>query len=243
MSRGGFNQFMDLVASGAKEPSRSNLYEVRVPIPAVVWVNNPDLRARQSELAQAIDYFADDVSVPGRRVTTSSVKDIGVQRKYASGQAVSEFTCSFIVTKDMIHRQLFDLWMNYTAADQENRVTFYDEYITNIVVCKWELAAPVKSEGFYGDRLYSTRLNRASAVWQMYGAFPIDISGHQFSNAQVDLVKLDVTFAYERHRFDTIANDLLPWKADVDDKIISPFSEISDILGVNIEQSEVVGFS
>lgn len=241
--RTGFNVFLDTVMSGNKEPSRSNLYEVRIPIPAVVWTRNPDLRSRQTELAQAIDMFADDVSVPGRRVTTSSIKAVGVQHKYATGQAVSEFTCSFIVTKDMIHRQLFDQWMMLTAADQENRVTFYDEYVSNIIVAKWELAAPVKMEGYVNDVKYESRLNRSSAVWQMYGAFPIDMSGHQFNNGQADLVKLDVTFAYERHRFDTIQNDLLPWKADTKDKVVNPFGTVSDILGLNIDQGEVAGFS
>ncbi len=247
MARQGFQAFADSVKSGIYEPARSNLYEVRIPLPQCIWMNEPMMRSKQTKLAMGIDMLADVVTVPGRRVTTQQVKDVGQQRNYATGQVSNQFSAEFIITKDMMHQEYFDRWMNYTASDAENRVTFYDEYITNIMVLKWELASSVVVDHSTPECPFNhTRLNRTSAVWQMYGAFPTDMSEHSFSNAQADLVKLNVSFKYERMRFDTVMNDVLPWKAETPDTTVynlGGMPEVADILGLNMAQPDASNFS
>ena len=90
-----------------------------------------------------MNYLASNVTVPGRRVTTSEVRDIGVSRKYATNTAFGDLQVEFIVTKDQYHRDFFETWMLNTASDSENRVGLYEEYTSNISVIKWENASNV----------------------------------------------------------------------------------------------------
>ena len=72
------------------------------------------------------------------------------------------------------------------------------------------------------------------------------MSEHSFSNAQADLVKLNVSFKYERMRFDTVMNDVLPWKAETPDTTVynlGGMPEVADILGLNMAQPDASNFS
>ena len=140
-----FKRFQDQVMSGYKTPSKSNLFEVRVQIPASVILKESTFGTERNSLehVDAMNYFASAVTVPGRRVTTSEVRDIGVSRKYATNTAFGDLQIEFLVTKDQYHRDFFETWMQSTASDAENRVGLYEEYTSNISVIKWENASNV----------------------------------------------------------------------------------------------------
>ena len=234
----GFTKFRELVATGAKEPARSNLYSVRIDLPQALMLNDRILRSRQRDVWESINYFADDVTVPGKRITTGQIRDVGQQRNFATDTAATDLQVSFIVTKDLIHRELFEKWMQYTASDAENRVTIYDEYVTNILISKWELGSNIVWNGITkSGRQYEQRLNRATGVWQMFGAFPYDMSAISFNNGQTDLMKLDISFYYERYRFDTIGGE--GTRFDAGDRHINFFNESANIMGYDVEQKDV----
>ena len=194
MSANSFRQFKDFVSSGYKSPSKSNLFELIIPVPLCVSLEDNSFITNRGaqEHYDSINYLASSVTVPGRRVTTSEVRDIGVSRKFATNTAFGDLQVEFLVTKDQYHRDFFEQWMMNTASDQENRAGFYEEYTTTIQVLKWENASNVmlKAPSALGDDIGRTRLNRSSAVWQMYGAFPYDMSEQSFNNGPTDLVKL-----------------------------------------------------
>ena len=203
MSANSFRQFKDFVSSGYKSPSKSNLFELIIPVPLCVSLEDNSFITNRGaqEHYDSINYLASSVTVPGRRVTTSEVRDIGVSRKFATNTAFGDLQVEFLVTKDQYHRDFFEQWMMNTASDQENRAGFYEEYTTTIQVLKWENASNVmlKAPSALGDDIGRTRLNRSSAVWQMYGAFPYDMSEQSFNNGPTDLVKLNVNFFFERY--------------------------------------------
>ncbi len=238
-----FRRFQDQVMSGYKTPSKSNLFEVRVQIPASVLLKESTFGTERNNLEHidAMNYFASAVTVPGRRVTTSEVRDIGVSRKYATNTAFGDLQIEFLVTKDQYHRDFFETWMQSTASDAENRVGLYEEYTSNISVLKWENASNVvysdpsnkKGAGY-------ARLNRSSAVWQMYGAFPYDMSEQSFDNGPTGLVKLNVNFFFERYRFDKIGNKNAAFgKVGMKDVKVSNTTEIANQLGFVLEQKDV----
>tara|TARA_B100000287_G_scaffold97188_2_gene89223 strand:- start:4270 stop:4998 length:729 start_codon:yes stop_codon:yes gene_type:complete len=236
-----FTKFRELVASGAKEPARSNLYSVRMDLPQALMLNDRVLRSRGRDVFESINYFADDVTVPGKRITTGQIRDVGQQRNFATDTAATDLNVSFIVTKDLIHRELFEKWMQYTASDAENRVTIYDEYVTNILICKWELGSNIVWNGRTQlGKPYQQRLNRATGVWQMFGAFPYDMSALSFNNGQTDMLKLDVSFYYERYRFDTIGGE--GTRFDSGDRHINFFNESANIMGYDVEQKDVARY-
>tara|TARA_R100000278_G_scaffold17294_1_gene17353 strand:+ start:367 stop:1110 length:744 start_codon:yes stop_codon:yes gene_type:complete len=238
-----FKRFQDQVMSGYKTPSKSNLFEVRVQIPASVILKESTFGTERNSLehVDAMNYFASAVTVPGRRVTTSEVRDIGVSRKYATNTAFGDLQIEFLVTKDQYHRDFFETWMQSTASDAENRVGLYEEYTSNISVIKWENASNV----VYSDPTNKqgagyARLNRSSAVWQMYGAFPYDMSEQSFDNGPTGLVKLNVNFFFERYRFDKIGNKNAAFgKVGMKDVKVSNTTEIANQLGFVLEQKDV----
>ena len=235
-----FKRFQDQVMSGYKTPSKSNLFEVRVQIPASVILKESTFGTERNSLehVDAMNYFASAVTVPGRRVTTSEVRDIGVSRKYATNTAFGDLQVEFLVTKDQYHRDFFETWMQSTASDAENRVGLYEEYTSNISVIKWENASNV----VYSDpsNKGTARLNRSSAVWQMYGAFPYDMSEQSFDNGPTGLVKLNVNFFFERYRFDKIGNKNAAFgKVGMKDVKVSNTTEIANQLGFVLEQKDV----
>ena len=235
-----FKRFQDQVMSGYKTPSKSNLFEVRVQIPSSVILKESTFGTERSNLehVDAMNYFASSVTVPGRRVTTSEVRDIGVSRKYATNTAFGDLQVEFLVTKDQYHRDFFETWMQSTASDSENRVGLYEEYTSNISVIKWENASNV----VYSDpsNKGTARLNRSSAVWQMDGAFPYDMSEQSFDNGPTGLVKLNVNFFFERYRFDKIGNRNAAFgKVGMKDIKVTNTNEVANKLGFVLDQKDV----
>ena len=235
-----FKRFQDQVMSGYKTPSKSNLFEVRVQIPQSVMMKESTFGTERNTLEHfdAMNYFASSVTVPGRRVTTSEIRDIGVSRKYATNTAFGDLQVEFLVTKDQYHRDFFETWMQSTASDSENRVGLYEEYTSNISVIKWENASNV----VYSDpsNKGTARLNRSSAVWQMYGAFPYEMSEQSFDNGPTGLVKLNVNFFFERYRFDKIGNRNAAFgKVGMKDIKVTNTNEVANKLGFVLDQKDV----
>tara|TARA_B100001564_G_scaffold63194_1_gene49519 strand:+ start:3002 stop:3748 length:747 start_codon:yes stop_codon:yes gene_type:complete len=243
MSANSFRQFKDFVSSGYKSPSKSNLFELIIPVPLCVSLEDNSFITNRGaqEHYDSINYLASSVTVPGRRVTTSEVRDIGVSRKFATNTAFGDLQVEFLVTKDQYHRDFFEQWMMNTASDQENRAGFYEEYTTTIQVLKWENASNVmlKAPSALGDDIGRTRLNRSSAVWQMYGAFPYDMSEQSFNNGPTDLVKLNVNFFFERYRFDRIGNNTVQFGNNINDITVSSTTDVANKLGFVLDQKDV----
>ncbi len=245
MSANSFRQFKDFVTSGYKSPSKSNLFELIIPVPSCISLEDSSFKTNRGaqEHYDSINYLASSVTVPGRRVTTSEVRDIGASRKFATNTAFGDLQVEFLVTKDQYHRDFFERWMLNTAADQENRAGFYEEYTTTIQVLKWENASNVMLDppGQFVLKKPSgkTRLNRSSAVWQMYGAFPYDMSEMSFNNGPTDLVKLNVNFFFERYRFDRIGTNTVKFGSNINDITVASTTNIANQLGFVLDQKDV----
>ena len=225
-----FNNFREQINTGNKEPARSNLFQVVVQPPPVMTSigglfhakeanglqfedeveQQNKIMTRYREHADMMNYFADTVSIPGRRITVGTVRDVGAMRRFATDTTFSEVQVSFLLPKDMYHREYFERWMNFTASDSENRVGMYDQYTTTMRLIKWELASNYvgsQTRKILGDeRTLLRRFNSVSACWTLYGAFPFDMSAITLNNGPTDLIKLDISFYYERYRMDTPNN-------------------------------------
>ena len=212
MSQNSFSIFRDLVVSGQREPSRSNLFGVKIYLPPCILANEAAIKRDQRDAAIAVNFFAESVSVPARRIQGEQVKAgwQGAAYNVAREQQNGQMDISFMVDKKLFHRKFLEQWMNYAVPDQENRATIYDEYTTNIVIQKWELASPVNWSAITDSGTqYTQRLNMVTGVWQFFGAWPADMGGLSFNNGPANLVKFSTKFNYERYRFDTVGAEEL----------------------------------
>ena len=245
------NSFADFrgYLQGGNEPAVSNLFNVIIGVPPVM--QNASKRMSYRQIAEANQFLASEVTVPSRNLMVSEVKDIGAQRRYATGQSISEVTISFLVTKDQALRDYFENWIHRIGSDSENRVSFYEQAICDIYIQKWEKGSPL----IIKDGLNSaTRVNQATAVYQLFGAYPFNISTQTLNNDETQLMKMDVQFYYERYRFDQV--NTLHTKMGGKDIVIDRSSAIgaskflnkqvnslaNSILGSVAEQADVADF-
>ncbi|UNH61187.1 hypothetical protein SSZBM1_70 [Synechococcus phage S-SZBM1] len=209
-----FNHFRELVAKNTLEPAASNLYEVRIAPPSAFLENFSVSYLR--EIGDALNYFASSVTTPSRAVTTGEVNQFGMMRRFATGQTNSQINMSFLVTKNQIHRDFFEKWVNLTASDMDNTVGFYDDYVTEMQIVKWEKGSNVvvsmaREIPGRGEVRTKATVNQATGVWKLYGIYPTNISTMTFDQEQTNLLQLDITFNFERYRFDTINEHTLKY--------------------------------
>lgn len=205
-----FSRFKDLVATGALEPARSNMFTVTVELPPFLRDSMMDFGGHQ-QYYEAIDYFADQVTIPSRNLMTGEVTNFGTMRRYGTQQTPQDLNIQFIVTKNMFHRYFFEKWINGVSRDSENRTQFYDNYVSDIIITKWEPGGNVVAKTRDGK----IRLNKITAQWRAVGCFPYNVSTLTFSNDQTQLMKLDVQFYLERIRMGTTVKHRGDWTNEV----------------------------
>ena len=266
------NSMRELIGSGNKSPARSNLFQVAIDPPPVmssigglfhqkdvtgiefldkllglVGIEDQTTMKRYREHVEMMNFYADTVSIPGRRITVGTVRDVGAMRRFATDTTFSEMQVSFLLPKDMYHREYFERWMNYTASDSENRVGFYDQYTSKVRIIKWELGSNYvgkrKQKQDNGENATAKqRFNGVSACWTMYGAFPFDMSAITLNNGPTDLIKLDISFYYERYRMDT-PNNAKMFKGAIEDVVIDmENTQVLDALSIDTGLNNFVGF-
>ena len=221
-----FTQFKDLVARGAWEPTRGNLYSVEIGFPACLGSTalGPGI-PYDREYYDAVSYFADNVTVPSRNLTTGDTQNFGIQRSYVTGQTPNELAISFLVTKNLWHRRYFETWMQSIAPDSENRVCFYDDYICDILVRKWERGSNFLVKSKVRGQEYETRLNKATGIWRFTGAYPFNMGTMNLGNQSSDILRLDVQFKFERYRFTTKEKIAGGW---TNEKVINNVDSVLD---------------
>ena len=243
MSANNFGIFKDLVLSGKKEPSRSNLYGVKIYFPNCLLANSNFVNKDRRDGFMSMNYLADQVTIPGKRIQDTQVAAAwqGAAYSMARGQQMGELDITFLSDKQMWHRQFFEQWMNYAAPDMENRSTLYDEYTTNVMITKWEIASPVSWEGLTDARqVYKQRMNGVTGVWQFFGAWPFDMAGMTFNNGPTNLVKFSTKFKFERYRFDQVGADTMGTNAP--DRYINSATGTLGNLGISTKQQDAAQF-
>ena len=243
MSQNSFSIFRDLVVSGQREPSRSNLFGVKIYLPPCILANEAAIKRDQRDAAIAVNFFAESVSVPARRIQGEQVKAgwQGAAYNVAREQQNGQMDISFMVDKKLFHRKFLEQWMNYAVPDQENRASLYDEYTTNIVIQKWEIASPVNWQGIAENgKQFTQRLNMVTGVWQFFGAWPVDMGGLSFNNGPTNIVKFSTKFNFERYRFDTVGAEELNYNTP--DKFINSATNDMNVVGLSTNQQEAAQF-
>jgi T4-like virus tail tube protein gp19. len=185
-----------------------------------------------------MNYFADAVSIPSRNITTGDIKNVGIGRKYATGQTENQLTISFMLTKSSWHRNFFEKWMQKIAPDSENRVGFYDDYTTDIYVRKWERGSNYLNHVKQGGTDYFSRMNKAVGIYQFAKCFPVNMGGLEFSNDGGGVLKMNMLFNYERYRFTTKVQKPKDW---TEDKVITENLDVAQALGLGTDTNTQFG--
>ncbi len=189
-------------------------------------------------------FYAEECSIPGFQISTGEYRITNSpQLKYAYGIVNNEITFSFIGDANADIRKTFDAWQSYIYAhnipnrlqpsagflninQQQNlgRTRYRDEYVSDIVVVKFERAGTfdVTNREQRGPGLLNTgsymsardiipdynpssieevasNFKKAKPLYsvRLMNAFPTNISSIPLSSGASELVKVQVTFEYE----------------------------------------------
>lgn len=220
MDRVGQNSIQNFMSHMQQNPpAYSSLYHVqfnRLPQILIDKKLSNDFNVSDgAPLANNLSYYANEVSIPSRQITTGEQKAVGTMYRYPTSTTFSEISMQFTLTRNMLTRTFFERWMNYISNDASQYVIPYDICVVpEINIWKLERGggAPISKPGLRAGAMY----NQVTAVWRLYNVFPFNISSFNLSNAQSNLINMEVTFYYERYRFYKQGNIPGPAQYDID---------------------------
>lgn len=168
-----------------------------------------------SDKSRLLTYYANDVTIPSRQITTGDARTVGALYRYPTGTTFSEISINFTLSRDLVTRMFFERWMNYITEDSGNRVSWYEDSVCKFVdIFKYERGGQNPNNestslvsASADDRTRNTvKWNKATGVWVLSNVYPFNISNIQLSNGPAATLSMEVSFYYERYRFYQPAN-------------------------------------
>ena len=225
----GANSFQGFKAFVSRRPpSYNNLYWVRfrtIP-PCLARVpggyfnnffsgNNSDTTGNSfggpgSDEARMLSYYANDVTIPSRQLTTGDAKTVGSLYRYPTGTTFSEISINFTLPRALETRMFFERWMNYITEDSSNRVSWYQDSVCDFMdIVKYDRGGVIPTTDSISvvtptadARTKNTvKWNQATGVWALSNVYPFNISNVQLTNGTAGTLSMEVSFYYERYRF------------------------------------------
>lgn len=185
----------------ANPPALTSLYHVEfTTLPAVLSKYSSEF-SLEGPLGKNLTYYANEISIPSRQITTGEQKAVGSMYRYPTSTTFSEISMQFTLPRNMQTRTFFERWMNYISNDANQYVAPYENSVCPAInIYKLERGGGGSAAGKPGLSPQA-QYNAVTALWKLYNVFPFNISSFNLSNAQSNLINMEVTFYYERYRF------------------------------------------
>jgi hypothetical protein len=174
-----------------------------------------------------------DANLPSSTFATAEVKDnfIGIPQEFAHSRLFTDIDFTFYVDKEYYILQFFEAWMDFIsgsgAAQVEidgfnkgyfRRFQYPDSYkINSLSISKFERSL--------GSAERSSKLD-----YQFVNAFPKGITSIPVSYGQADLLKVTVTFNYDRY---------VVSRSDIEGKVASIASDTDADISKYVTQSSI----
>ena len=213
-------QFTSFFKEKDNHPSTTNLYSVHFTAPTILRRNlvqnnmaltNTFDSSRDGDLSKALDYYAKNVNLPSKQITTGQLVNVGSPIKYATGSAHSQINITFQIQRSQYTRNFFERWLMKMSNDANQYTDFYLNYVCpKLRIHKWErgggdlaLQDPQLLAQLRASQInpLMARLNELTAVWEIENVFPYNIGSIQLNNDSARVMDLTIGFYYERYRF------------------------------------------
>lgn len=127
-----------------------------------------------------ISLLCQSVTLPGRNISTFDHEDFKQSTKFPYTFIDSDVTVSFLLTNDYYMRKMFDNWMSNIFSAESYIVGYKKNYAVDLIIQQLDQ----KNTPVYGTKLEK--------------AFPTSIDSTELSQDGQDVVKMSVTFAYDK---------------------------------------------
>ena len=181
--------------SALSAPALTNLYQVDIDLDnrTLFSAINQLTGVRQDWFIRNVGIACYDATLPTSSLATAEVKDNfqGINQQFAHTRFYTDSSFSFYIDKDYRVLLFFEAWMDYIsngANVSENDKRFYRRFrYPNTYKC---------------DGLQITKFDKnldKKITYQFKNAFPKSIQSIPVSYGTADLLKVSVTFAYDRY--------------------------------------------
>ena len=181
--------------SALSAPALTNLYQVDVTLDNQTLLSaiNQLTGIRQDWFLRNVGIACYDATLPTSSLATAEVKDNfqGINQQFAHTRFYTDSSFSFYIDKDYRVLLFFEAWMDYISnganvSEDDNR--FYRRFrYPNTYKC---------------DGLQITKFDKnldKKITYQFKNAFPKSIQSIPVSYGTAELLKVSVTFAYDRY--------------------------------------------
>ena len=181
--------------SALSAPALTNLYQVDIELDnrTLFSAINQLTGVRQDWFVRNVGIACYDATLPTSSLATAEVKDNfqGINQQFAHTRFYTDSSFSFYIDKDYRVLLFFEAWMDFIsngANVSENDKRFYRRFrYPNTYKC---------------DGLQITKFDKnldKKITYQFKNAFPKSIQSIPVSYGTADLLKVSVTFAYDRY--------------------------------------------
>lgn len=217
-------EMFSLLQSANYSPSLTNLWYLRF--------NTPDNFDKfdvkrfdnlgNGKTHKVLNYYAQAVNLPSKQLTTGQVSNVGVPYKYATGQAFSQISITFVVPRNQLTRAIFERWIASITSDSDQYVDYYENYVCpELRIFKYELGSGTRADEVIDSNASSLvrrmtlggnkstqrrlrekqRMPKLRSVYELRNIFPTNIGSMQLNNTEPRLSTFTVSFSYERYKF------------------------------------------
>lgn len=131
--------------------SRKDRFRVSIPLPAdlITAINtarqstssNRFIRFVQTEskrsaydMLESLEIRCSNVTIPGTNIENEAFKAGGHDRFIAFSESHDIFGFSFLLSKDLSEKVIFDRWREIIVNKRSKKVNFYDRYVTDVTI-------------------------------------------------------------------------------------------------------------
>jgi len=168
----GLNEFIANVKQGM---ARANHFTVELLLPEKLIKLSP-IR----EKLPVIQMFCDQTQIPGVSFGTSQVRSYGEFKEVPYEKLWEPITMNFYVDKELYVKDLFDKWIDLVQDPYSRSFSYPNDYVSS--------AMNIITEDIESKARYKTTL---------YRCYPKSIAPIQLDYSSKDVMKLQVTFAYQ----------------------------------------------
>lgn len=175
--------------------SRINRFEVEIPLPDILLQETRQneqttndsftilkrFLGSAGEIVRGLSLMCQSTSLPALQIATTDSRKMGENTKMPYDMIYDTQSFTFLVSEDMYEKNIIDAWMGYVINRKNNKVRYYDEYITDITIHQ-----------------LNKRDQRVKSI-VLKEAYPVSIQAMEVANTtRNETHRLTVEFAYKK---------------------------------------------
>lgn len=213
------SEFSSWFLGNDNHPSTNNRWSISFTTPKILRPGGNFSLLNRFALDSSVNreyfnYYADNVQLPSKQVTTGSITSVGSSYNYATSSTFSQISMDFIIPRNHVTRIIFERWISIMSSDSNQYTDYYDDYVCpHLLIYKWERGGGkefkipkyykrfLESLGINPDTVSKYKDDQIVGIYDIQNAFPYNLGSSTLNNASTSLQTLNVQFYYERYRF------------------------------------------